>query len=457
MPKKFYREANPEYTIVDSMRDSLRFTTRRGLTTYQGNLCAKSTFVDPEGEPQPWHEFGELEGVGWAANAVGGAYELLWYARVFGDPRLNAIGTSVLYHALEGNFFQEDGFVYPYRDIPSDERMLNYLHEEEYDHWFCPGSTAHIVLQLLWASDEVESAALRKRLIETGLRTADWLWKHIKPCENGWYPRRCEKDGSHANYNAWGGSPDPQFDNSGDGTYLLWLWIELTRRGYRHCVKEIERATRVYRDIGGAFGSINHDTYDEHENVAYSVGFRTLLRAANLLRDTSLFDWALENCLHGLEKFEMRDNRNGVETRGLLYMEESWDTAYLWENAEAAMALFEGAKATRIISYEKKGLTILRAAALHHHGDYGFLTEGVDWNNHNGQWREVDGEKIPIHVGGVEYGDVNYTQPFLNNMHITTPTLYYLETLARKRSHADMRYEDLEGNRLAVLSKKGEI
>ena len=118
------------------------------------------------------------------------------------------------------------------------------------------------------------------------------------------------------------------------------------------------------------------DTYDDHENVSYTVGYRALTRAARLLRDKALFDWALDKCLHGLERFEMKDDRNGVATQGLLYMEDSWDTSYLWENAEAAMAYFEAAKWTQNRDYELKGLTILRAAALHHHGPHGFLTEG---------------------------------------------------------------------------------
>ncbi|MEW6235423.1 MAG: hypothetical protein AB1656_08570 [Candidatus Omnitrophota bacterium] len=452
MPQRFYREANDDYTIVDSLKDSLRFTTRRCLSVYKGNLCANSTFVDPEGRPQPWHEFGELEGVGWAANAVGGAGEILRFARTFNDARLTSIGTSILFHALEGGFFQDDGFLYPYRDIRTDERRLNYLHDKKFDNWFCPGSSAHIVLQLLWSSDEAPEP-LASQLIEAALRTADWLWKNVKPCANGWYPRRCQKDGSHANHNAWGGVPDPQFDHSGDGAYLLWLWCELTQRGYRNCYKEIQRAAFAYRDIGGAFGSINHDTYDDHENVAYSVGFRAVTRAADLLRDTALYDWALSQCMHGLERFEIGDDRNSLATRGLLFMEDSWDTSYLWENAEAAMAMFEGAKATRIQSYELKGLSILRAAALHHHGSHGFLTEGVDWNNHNGQWREVEGKKIPIHVNGVEFGDVNYTQPFLNNMHIATPTLYYLEQLAKRaRTAKGLQFRDLEDHVLTVIS-----
>ena len=453
MEKPFFRSASKEYTIVDSVKDSLRFTTRRCLTVYQGNLCATSTFVDPDGDPALWHEFGGLEGVGWAANAVGGAYEILWFARLFHDPRLKAIGTSVLYHALEGGFFQEDGTVKGYRDIRADKRFYNYLHDERFDTWFCPGSTAYIAMQLLWASDEVEGS-LRESLRATALKIADWLEQRVGRCDNGWYPRRCKPDGTSFDHTAYGDSRDRQFDHSGDGTFLLWLWVELTRRGYRDHREEIRRAAKVIQNIGGAFGSNNHDTYDDHENVAYSVGFRCLWRAGKLLRDNALVEWALEHCLHGLERFEMKEDRNGVATQGLLYMEDSWDTSYLWENAEAAMAYLEAAELCRNGEYERKGLTLLRTAALHHHGPYGFLTEGVDWNNHNAQWREVNGKKIPIHVGGVVYGDVNYTQPFLNNMHITAPTLFYLERLAQtKVTEPGMVYTDCDRNPLTRIGK----
>ena len=450
MNRETFNRPASGYSILDSVNDSLRFTTRKCLSVYRGNLCANSTFVDPHGAPARWHEFGELEGVGWAANAVGGAHQILWFARVMKEQRLHTIGESILHHALEGGFFQEDGRVLPYRDVARDSHYLNYMHSPDYDSWFCPGSLAHICLQLLWSSDEVQ-APLQTRLRKTAVRTADWLWKTKTVLDNGWYPRRCKPDGTPHPLNVWG-DPDRQYHNSGDGVYLIWLWVELTRRGYRDCRKEAERAINAFRDNNGAFGSINHDTYDDHENVSYSVAFRCLSRAAALLRDSSIFEWALSNCLHGLERFEMKDDRNGVTTQGLLYMEDSWDTAYLWENAEAALAYLEAAHATRLRSYELKGLTILRTAALHHYGPHGFLTEGVDWNNHNGQWRKVDGKLFPIHVNGVEYGAVNYTQPFLNNMHITAPTLYYVETLARKnQTETGTELYDCEDNRLAVL------
>ena len=82
MNRETFNRPASGYSILDSVNDSLRFTTRKCLSVYRGNLCANSTFVDPHGAPARWHEFGELEGVGWAANAVGGAHQILWFARV---------------------------------------------------------------------------------------------------------------------------------------------------------------------------------------------------------------------------------------------------------------------------------------------------------------------------------------------------------------------------------------
>jgi len=130
-------------------------------------------------------------------------------------------------------------------------------------------------------------------------------------------------------------------------------------------------------------------------------------------------------------------------------MEASWDTAYLWENAEAALALFEAAEdlraqdLTRSRKLELDGLTILRVIAKHHYGAYGFLTEGVDWNNHVGQKH---------HIGRAKYAAIQYTEPFLNNQHIIEPTLFYLEQLATKKKAGEQtEWRDLEGNLLLSL------
>src|SRR5262249_1220632 len=135
----------------------------------------------------------------------------------------------------------------------------------------------------------------------------------------------------------------------------------------------------------GIYGSINHDTYDPDENVARAETFRLFLRAARFFRDPALSAFAYDNALAGLERFQMREDRNGVATKGLLVMEDSWDTAYLWENAEAALAYLEAYEDTQNRDLLCCAVTILRAIAKHHVGPHGFLTEGVDWNNHVGQ------------------------------------------------------------------------
>ena len=409
----FFLPGDPDYGIADSMKDSVRFTMERTMTEYKGHLCSKSSFVDKDGKIMGWHDFGNLEGPGWAANAVGGAYELYAFARHNKDPALQEKALSLLDHVLEDGFINyETGFITGYRETTTDRFCLNYQHKS---NWFCPGSMAKIAYQLLLFSDLLDDPR-KTRMQEVAVKTADWIHKNVQPTANGWYPRRCQPDGRHYPQNAYGDS-DILFEKSGDGLFIIQLDTALTQRKLADYRQEIQQRVKVFMDSGGFFGSINHDTYDEHENVAYSVAFRTLREAANLLNDSKVRAFACEKCLAGLDQFKMTDDRNGVQTKGLLYMERSWDTSYLWENAEAALAYFEAYQDTGNEQYRNDGLTILRAAARHHQRDTGFLTEGVDWNNHVGKQH---------HFGGAEYGDIQYTEPLLNNLHIVEPTLLAL-------------------------------
>lgn len=434
---KFYLPENLNYTIVDSMKDSIRFTIERTLTEYNGQICSKSSFVDMNGEIMHWHDFGDLEGPGWAANAVGGAYEIYKYGKFVNSPELQKTAISILHHVLENGFVNEEtGFIVGYRDTQNDRFCLNFKHNND---WFCPGSMAKIAYQLLIFGDAIDNVGhavrLTKRLNKISTSTAEWIHDNVKLADNGWYPRRTTPEGEHyyecaecrpfpsENPNAptqRKGGKDPLFDGSADGIFVIQLMTELTLRGLADWRKEIYECVKVFIENGGIFGSINHDTYDEHENVAYSVAFRTLRNVAKLLDDESIREFAFEECLAGLDKYKMKENRNGVQTKGLLFMETSWDTSYLWENAEASLAYFEAYVDTHKKNYLDDGLTILRAAAKHHHGNYGFLTEGVDWNNHVGRQHHFD---------RAEFGDIKYTEPFLNNQHIAEPTLYYLQAI----------------------------
>lgn len=442
--KAFYLPENKEYTIVQSAIDSVKFTLSKTLTENdQGHLVSISSFVNPAGEVMGWHDFGNLEGPGWAANAVGGAYEIYGFGRVLGKPDWQQKAVRILDHVLDDGFIDEEtGFIRGYRETTSGRFCLNYCHDS---NWFCPGSMAKIAYQLLIFADELGDDARAARMRTIAVHCAQWIDQHVQQTPNGWYPRRTNPDGS-LHRNSPHGSEDPYWQTSADGLFILQLQAALTARSLADYRESLRRTSSAYVSRGGIFGSINHDTYDPHENVAYSVAFRTLQSVSRLLDDRELKSFAYDRCLHGLEQFKMTDDRNGVATKGLLYMEKSWDTAYLWENAEAALAYFQAARQLRSSApeqsrrYELDGLTILRAIARHHYGEHGFLTEGVDWNNHVGRQHHID---------QAEFGAIQYTEPFLNNQHIVEPTLYYLKHLAKHReADGKLVWYDTEGNRI---------
>ncbi len=443
-PGGFYVPANPEYTIVDSVKDSLRFTLTGTLQRdEQGHLVSVSSFVDPEAQVMGWHDFGNLEGPGWAANAVGGAWEIYQAGAWLGRPDWQSNALAILDHVLDEGFIEEQtGFIKPYRETTTGKFCLNYKHNSD---WFCPGSMAKVGFQLLRFADDLGRGRRADRMRRAARRCADWLAGNLEPVPNGWFPRRTTAAGKIYRHSPDGGQ-DAFWQTSADGLFIVQLQAALTERRLADYREALRRETRVFVQAGGIFGSINHDTYDPRENVSCSVAFRTLLLVSRVLKDKTLKTFAFEQCLAALDEFKMREDRHGVATKGLLYMEKSWDTAYLWENAEAALAFFEAAVETRKTDpsrsrrYELDGLTILRAAAKHHYGPQGFLTEGVDWNNHVGRQHHID---------HAEFGAIRYTEPFLNNQHITEPTLFYLKHLARKqRVKGETRWFDCEGNRL---------
>ncbi|MHC1766840.1 MAG: hypothetical protein AB9869_21460 [Verrucomicrobiia bacterium] len=440
--RAFYVPENPNYTIVQSARDSARFTLEKTLRRDErGHLVSISSFVDPEGKVMGWHDFGNLEGPGWAANAVGGAWELYNFGAVLEKPEWQTNALSILDHVLECGFVDEQtGFIRGYRETTTGKFCLNYKHNSD---WFCPGSMAKIAFQMLLFSDELGNTPRAEKLRTIATRCASWIDKNVEAVPNGWFPRRTTPDGKVYRKSPDGGN-DSFWQTSADGLFILQLQASLTDRKLADYRSALRAKSMVFMRAGGIFGSINHDTYDPHENVAYSVACRTLMLVSRVLRDDSIRQFAYDKCLAGLDQFKMTDDRNGVATKGLLYMEKSWDTSYLWENAEAALAFFEAAADLRSKDpaksreYELDGLTILRAAAKHHYGPHGFLTEGVDWNDHVGQQH---------HIKQAKFGAIQYTEPFLNNQHIIEPTLFYLHHLARKPA-GNGAWLDLEGNRL---------
>jgi len=400
-----------DYTILDSMRDSVRFAVEQTLVPYKNRLCCKSSFVTDSARIMHWHEFGDIEGPGWAANAVGGAHEIHCYANFARDDDMARKALLLLDHVLEDGFVDyKTGFIIGYRCTRTDRFFFNYKRNND---WFCAGSMAKIGVQLLQFADRLRDDPRAAKMRDAATKMAAWIHFHIRPLPNSWYPKRSRSDCQPHRKHPWGMN-DPVFDCSGDGLFILQLMTALTERGLADYRDEIRRRIEAFMAKGGFFGSINHDTVDKHENVAYAVAFRVLRAAARLLKDEKIRRFAYEKCLADLDQFKMREDRNGCKTKGLLFMEKSWDTAYMWENAEAALAYVEAFEETHREQFRDEAFTILQAISKHHHGPHGFLTEGVDWNNHVGRKH---------HFGYAKYGDIKYTEPLLNNIHVTEPTL----------------------------------
>jgi uncharacterized glyoxalase superfamily protein PhnB len=401
--------------LFASARASVHFALA-SLEGYQGHLRAKSSFVDPQGEIMHWHEFGDLEGPGWAANTLGGAILLYRWGAFTGEWAVQTASLALVDHVLEDGFLTPEGFIYPYYELAQQRFCLNYAHN---DDWLAPGSLAKIGVQMLELAALLPAGARVERLRSASLALAGWLRAHTPLLPSGWVPRRITRDGQAFDRSPTGGV-DAIYDHSADGLFLLELYSRLAAQGLGDFRADALDLGETFIALGGVWGSINHDTYDDHESVAYSCAFRILNRAALELDRPTWKEFAYTAALSALERFRMHENRNGVATRGLLYMEDTWDTAYLWENAEAAHAFLEAWFERGDEAHRDTGLGILRAIANHHHGDLGFLTEGVDWNNHVSERHHVD---------GVYNADINYTEPLLNNLHLVGATLAYFEKI----------------------------
>src|SRR5690242_20485614 len=134
-----YIPENPQYTICDSALDSLRFTADKTLRSDEhGHLVSISSFVDSSAEIMGWHEFGNLEGPGWASNAVGGAYELYTMGALVNRPDWQSKALGILDHVLNDGFVDsKTGFIRGYRETTTGKFCLNYKKNND---WFAPGA-----------------------------------------------------------------------------------------------------------------------------------------------------------------------------------------------------------------------------------------------------------------------------------------------------------------------------
>lgn len=404
--------------VLGSSRDSVRFALSCLEAAPHGGLEAVSTFVDPDGVPQLWHDFGPLVGPGWAANALGGARILADWAAFAGDAKVGEAAAGLVEGVLAGGYRVGDGPVFGYRNRQTGEYAHNFKGNRD---WLTPGSQAKIGLDALAMADRLPEPAGTELLALSGC-ILDWIDGAVERGER-WYPRRVAPDGAPFPRAAEGGDEPIPF-GSAEALYIPWLRIQWARRGRSSELERVVSDIEAWFAAGRPYGSINHDVYDRDENVARAVAFRVLVRAGAVCDRPDWTRAAFEDALAGLQRFRMTDDRNGVSTAGLLFMCDSWPTAYLWENGESALAFLEAAAVLAEAGYASEAASlrdwaadVSMAISRFHFGEKGFLTEGVDWSNHIGRQHHVD---------QVEFGPIRYTQPLLNNLHHVAAAMVWL-------------------------------
>jgi hypothetical protein len=447
-PYAFYLPEDPDYTVVASALDSVRFVRHISQHDNAGRLFCASVDAGPDGALLRYRNR-LMEGTGYCADSVFGSHMLIRAGRVLERPELEEIGWSYLDHTLAAGFFDDP--VVPvrlYRDVETGTFLDNLEARTEYVEF---GHIARVAYQLLMITSLDIDDQRVARSKDAVRRTAEWIMA-AERCDNGWYPRRSTPEGSLYPYapDAFGpvdlssiASPDPIYDRSGAGVLATQLLAAATTARLVEATAVVRGDVATFMAAGGHFGSTNTDTEDLAENVSYALAFQALLDAAELLDDDAVRAFAYEQCLMSLANFELARDYNGTATKGLLLMEASWNAACTWEMAEAAQAYLVASRGRRQREHLFKALTILRGIAKHHHGEHGFLTEAVDWDGHS---------SITRHFPGERYGDIATTHPFLNNLHVLQPTVFLLENFAIRRQEADgTRYFDPEGNRLCAV------
>jgi hypothetical protein len=444
VPYAFYLAEDPKNTILDSAIASVRFAAKVCDDPGDGTLRCQSMDAIPDGTLVPFRER-MIDGVGYCTDTVFAANQIIRFGRLLDSPRMVRFGERLAGHVFNAGFFDDPKLPVRMYLILGINQFLDNL--EGHDTYIEPGPMARVGYQLLMLSDVVDSD-LAARAREAGGRIATWTTT-LERCENGWFPRRSTPDGRVFGSAADAFGPvslgaslpaDPIYDRSGSGVLILQLLVEAQARGVADFSGAIKEMVDAFIKAGGHFGSLNSDTEDLEENVTYAMAFQALHAAGKLMNRQDWVDFAYSVCLDGLVRFELVEDLNGLATKGLLYMEDSWNAACTWEIAEAAQAYLVafGDRGRRPDLH--KALTMLRGLAKHHHGPHGFLTEAVDWDGHSVVARHMDGQR---------YSDIVTTHPFLNNLHVVEPTVTFLEKFAvRAAVDGTDDYYDPEGNRL---------
>ncbi|CAM5426494.1 hypothetical protein ATER59S_02481 [Aquamicrobium terrae] len=437
----FYLPVNASYGIIQSASDGIRYALST-LRPMPFGRNAPSFLTDSRAEAI--RSAGRLiQGIGYCADAGFAVGALHRFGMVFACSEALQAARDIAQHIFATGYFADGEIpVRLYRDTETGEFFDQVEARSDY---FDLGHMARPLEKLLMGAEAL-GAAQREVLAITSKRLVDWVHRSEKTAD-GWLPRRLGHDlkmfkGSRLP----AGLPkdatvglrpfDPTMTSSGAGLLVVAFLIAVGRAGIASTAETVSDLCASFVAQGGCFGSINTDSDDPEESVAYALGFQALLDASGAVSRPEFRDFAYDVCLAGLRRFQISADVNGHPVKGLLRLASSYSSTCFWENAEVALAYFKAAVDARDGMLARHGMTVLRGIARCRSTETGFLPAEYDW----------DGRLPPgKHVPAAPTGPRAVTHPFMNNLNALAPTLFYLDAIA---SRSGERFFDLEGNQL---------
>jgi hypothetical protein len=440
----FYLPRNTGYGIMASAMDSARYAVAASVPCAFG--CNAPSFLT-DIDAKPIRSAGRLvQGIGYCADSAFAAGALRRFGALTGQADFVATADGLTTHIFETGYLADPDI--PVRLYQDAETGAFFDQVEARSAYFDLGHMARPLEKLLDQSDSL-TADQRAMLHRASLRLADWIVS-AERTPQGWLPRRVDGQlktfrgiRKPAELPADVASPfdkrDHTLERSGAGLLAVAFLLKLHQLRLRALTEDLTALCDSFVEHGGFFGSINTDTEDLHESVAYAIGFQVLLAASQFLGRPVYRDFAHDVCLAGLRVFRINRDLNDLPTKGLTRLAANYSSACFWENAEVALAYFQAARDTGNQLHARDGMTILRAIARNRIGSNGFLTAELDW----------DGRLPPEkHVGATARGPRVVTHPYMNSLNLLAPTLFYLQHLAWKSAGEPPVFHDLEGVQL---------
>ena len=369
MHSQFYLPENPDYSLLDCVRNSVRFAHYCLTAEDCGRWRSRGSLVDSGGIPIFAKPLGQMEGPGWVGNSLGGAILLYRWGCFDHCFVLKHVALGLIDHVLDSGFITDEGAIRCYRTILDRRFALNGVGNSD---WFCPGEVARVAGQMLDVVEMLPPSDIRvERLRDRAQQCAKWLLTCV-PLVDNWSPVRCAIDGSPLH--------DLSFP-AADGLYLAWLFMHMTALGMTEYDAPAYAMLRRFINDGGFYSGLHPDGDLDDMAGGRAVAYRLFRRAGEIYKDESFTAFARDNALAGLDALQVTSDEEGSACKGLVRTSPQSKSACISGCAQSSRAYYEAWEADGKEADLCCSITLLRAIARQQQSSTGFLPACVRWDS----------------------------------------------------------------------------